>query len=362
MTFSDANCPNAQKQQRISTSSDTVASLYDTLYVLAADKGRDRVLFGNCAPLAHEALVRSLIGDGFSFVWFEVPLMGDARFDLHVAYSRECLEAGGFFPGAGNGYDELFRWYAQDETGGGGLAFAYDVGEGIIDTPAVHVNVNQTPLDDVDRFFELAGCNDAAARYRAFSDRLPSGWHVWYMGVHPGRPGAPVRVDCFVEAERQKAYEADYGLLEKDLRSCGFTASLDALPELADALFTSPFKLELQFDVLEGGEVGPTLGLSAAFGMRPATQMKPLFDEGRPIAELMSRVEQLGLADTRWHAVRDAAYSLAMPTSGVGAMPLALYCLPTFLKLRMCEGRALDAKFYLQAAARNVIRQKEAVI
>ena len=332
-------------------SSDELAALYDTLYALAADDGREQVLFGTCAPLAHEAFERSLVGDGVSYVWFEVPLAGDARFDLHVAYSRECLGSESFFPGAGSGYDELFQWYAQNETGGQGLAFAYDVGEGAIDEPAVHVNVNQVPLVDVGRFFELASVEGAAARYRAFADRLPHGWRVWYMGVHPGRPGAPVRVDCFVDRKRRDAYADDLRLLEHDLRSCGFAASLEALPELAGALLASPFGLELQFDVLEDGQVGPTLGLSAAFGMSPATQMRSLFDTGGAIAELMGHVEELGLTDARWHSVRDAMYSITM---AAGDHVLALYCLPTFLKLRMREGHALDAKFYLQAAAREL--------
>lgn len=329
-------------------SPDELVMLYDMLYDLAVDEGCEPILFGDCAPLAHEALVRSLIGDGFSFVWFEIPLLGDARFDLHVAYSRECLESGPFFPGAGNGYDELFQWYAQDETGGRGLAFAYDVSEGTIDHPAVHVNVGQAPLNDVDRFFELTGCDNAAARYRAFVGRLPKEWSVWYMGVHPGRPGAPVRVDCTVEPQRRRAYATDLLLLEKDLRACGFSASLDTLPNLASALLASPFMLELQFDVLQDGTVGPTLGLSAALGMRSAARMRSLFDEGAPIANLMARVEQLGLADSRWQSVRDAMYSLVLTDSNIGSLR-AVYCLPTFVKLRMRDGRALDAKFYLQA-------------
>lgn len=351
MPSKEPNRPAVQEQPRTRESAGEPALLYDTLYTLAADKGREQVLFGSCAPLAREALLRSLTCNGFSDVWFELPLAGNPRFDLHVAFSRERLGSGSFLPGAGSGYDELFRWYAQVEKGGRGLAFAYDVSEGLIDVPAVHVNVNQAPLDDADRFFELAGAGDAVGRWRSFVERLPNGWHVWYMGVHPGRPGAPVRIDCFVDSGRQKAYAADLGLLEDDLRSCGFSASLDALPDLAGALLASPFGLELQFAVLEGGEVGPTLGLSAAFGMRPAALMRPLFDEGGPIAQLMSRVEQLGLSDARWHSVRDAMYSLTMAASG---NTLALYCLPTFLKLRMREGRALDAKFYLQAAAHKL--------
>lgn len=176
------------------------SELYDVLYLLAADDGRDELLFGDCQPLAREAFSRSLIGEEFPSIWFEVPLTGAPRFDLHVALSRAALRPGvEFTPGVGNGYEKLFRWFASEETGGAGLAFAYDVSEGSIEAPAVHVNVNNAPLVNMARFFELAASPEAAERYRAFEARLPRGWRVWYTGFHPGRPGAPVRVDFFVD-------------------------------------------------------------------------------------------------------------------------------------------------------------------
>ena len=101
------------------------AAIYDALYLLAARDGREEALFGNCQPFAREAFSRSLIGDEFPIVCFEVPLTGAPRFDLHVPISRSALVPGtGFAPGAGGGYDDLFRWYSEEEAGGCGLAFA----------------------------------------------------------------------------------------------------------------------------------------------------------------------------------------------------------------------------------------------
>ena len=92
-----------------------------------------------------------------------------------MALSREDLRGGArFLPCSGNGYDELFRWYAAEERGGGGLAFAYDVSDGRIDNPAVHVNVNNAPLDDMGRFFDITAGEGAADLYRGFADRLPN--------------------------------------------------------------------------------------------------------------------------------------------------------------------------------------------
>ena len=321
--------------------------IYDVLYQLAAADGREEALFGSCAPLAREAFAHSLIGNIFPIVWYELPLLGMPRFDLHVAHSRQALRPGTTFsPGAGFGHDELFRWYAEDETGGNGLAFAFDVSDRGVDSPAIHVNVNNSPLAEMDRFFDLTGGKGAANLYRGFSESLPEGWRVWYAGVHPGRPGSPVRVDCFVDGKLQNDYAQDVSLLEKDLLACGFTATSQAIRDLVTPILESPFGLELQFDVTRDGSLGPTLGLSAGFGRMGAATLRPLFEEGGAIATLMGKAEALGLSDDRWHRVADAMFGRLFP---MGGKPTVLYCTPTFVKLRMREGTPLDAKFYLQA-------------
>ncbi len=323
--------------------------IYDALYGLAAGGQREQALFGDCAPLAHQAFVRSLAGDEFPLLWFEVPLSGDPRFDLHVALSRSALKEGvQFLAGAGNGYDALLDWYACEEQGGGGLAFAYDVSEGKIDNPAVHVNVNRVPLSDMGRFFDLAAGAGAAQRYASFAGSLVQGWCVWYAGVHPGRPGSPVRVDCFVNPALKDAYADDLGLFERDLQSCGFSATGPALRELAEPILASPFALELQFDVLEDGTPSPTLGMSAAFSLGLSDDVHALFEEPGAGARLMGEIEGLGLSDGRWRHVPDTAFSKLVALDGDA---LAMFCAPTFVKLRMRDGEALDAKMYLQAGA-----------
>ena len=324
-------------------------TIYEAIYLLAAGEGREEKLFGTCAPLAREAFERSLIGGEFPIIWFEIPLSGEPWFDLHVSLSREELHGDvRFAPGAGSGYDELFRWYAEEETGGCGLAFAYDVSRGTIDDPAVHVNVNQKPLSDMDRFFELASGKEAAGLYSDFTNRLPRGWSVWYAGSHPGRPGSPVRVDCYVDQTLEKAYAADSAMLERDLRTCGFDAIGSALHDLATPILQSPFRLELQFDLMHDGSLGPTLGISAGFSVGSANRIRRLFGEGGPAATLMGAVERMGLADDRWRLIPDASFSKLVHVDGEA---IALYCVPTFVKLRMREGEALDAKLYLQASA-----------
>lgn len=323
--------------------------IYDALYLLAAKDGREAALFGDCQPLAREAFSRSQIGEEFPTVCFEVPLLGNPRFDLHVAISRAALRPGvGFAPGAGSGYDGLFRWYAEEETRGDGLGFAYDVSEGRIDAPAVYANVNNTRLCDIGRFFELTAGGEAAERYRAFESRLPRGWHLWYTGFFPGRPDTPVRVGCFVDDRLKAAYASDPSLLEAHRRNCGFTAESVALRDLTGLVTKSPFALEMQFDMLEDGSVGPTIGVSAGFMPASPSKLKSLFENNGAAAELMAQIERRGLADERWRLIPEASFAKLVET---GDGKLALYGMPTFVKLRVRGGEPLDAKVYLQVGA-----------
>ena len=327
-------------------------ALYDTLYALASRDECEEDLFGNCAPLAHEAFSRCVMGDEFPLIWFEVPLGGEPRFDLHVAYSRKTLREGlEFAPAVSAGYEPIFRWYAQEEKGGNGLAFAFDVSEGRIDAPAIHVNVNNAPLADIGRFFELAADDAAPDAFRGFAERLPQDWRVWYAGVHPGRPGSHLRVDCFVDGARKQAYALDPTLLERNLQSCGFTAVSPTLLELAQLILDAPFGLELQFDVQRDGSVGSTMGLSASFSAGTAGRAGALFEDGGPAAAFMEHIKGLGLADDRWRLIPKASFAKLVNVDGA---PLALVCAPTFVKLRVRNGLPLDAKLYLQATARCI--------
>ncbi len=322
-------------------------TIYDAIYQLAAGDGREKALFGSCAPLAREAFQHSLVAEGFPIIWFEVPFLGEPRFDLHVAFSAKALRKGALLPANFNStYARVFEWYAHEEIGGNGLAFAYDVSEGSIDAPALHVNVNNAPLENIGRFFELAADERAPQAYQHFTDCMPKDWRVWYAGVHPARPGSHLRVDCFTSSQLRAAYASDPKLLERDLRACGFTAELDALGELTAPIWESPFQLELQFDLMRDGGLGPTIGISVdlpTFARSDA--QKHIWKD---TARLMDAVERMGLADERWRVAQAATYAIRLPVNGI---KLVLYCVPTFIKLRMRDGVPIDAKMYLQASA-----------
>ena len=322
--------------------------LYETLYRLASkDVGCD--LFGANAPLAQEAFRRASAGASMPIVWFEVPLSGPPRFDLHVAHGNADLhEHAPFAPDAMDGHGDLLNWYASEPREGGGLALAYDVGDGRIDAPAVHVNVNAAKAFDIEGFFIHVGRPEAAALYDAFAKRLPQGWHIWYFGVHPGRSGIPVRVDCFVDESLKRVYAAEPAKLEEDLRGVGFAVEGSTVRCVGAEVAASPFDMELQFDVLSDGALGQTVGVSAQFPLAIASTARLLWEPAGSAAQLMEFAEGLRIADARWRRVRDAVFSMAVRDGNISQ---ALYCVPVFAKFRVRADELLGAKIYLQAGA-----------
>ncbi len=322
--------------------------LYETLYRLASkDVGCD--LFGANAPLAREAFRRALAGASMPIVWFEVPLSGLPRFDLHVAHGNADLHGHApFAPDAMDGHGELLNWYASEPRAGGGLALAYDVGDGRIGAPAVHANVNALEVFDIEGFFLHVGRPEAAALYHGFEKRLPRGWHIWYCGVHPGRPGAPVRVDCFVDKSLKCAYAAEPARLEEDLQRAGFAVEGSAARRVGAEVAASPFGVELQFDVLSDGALGQTVGVSAQLPLVAASAARRLWEPAGGAAQLMEFAVDSRVADARWRCVRKTMFSTVARN---GKVSQALYCIPVFTKFRVCADKLLDAKIYLQAGA-----------
>ena len=322
--------------------------IYRIAYALAARDGRQDALFGNCAPLAQQAFERSCAGEAFPEVWFEMPLTGEPWFDLHVLTARETLAPGmQFSPDDTGGYPELFEWFAGAPDVRQ-LALSYDVSGGAIDKPAVQLLVWDQRMHEP--FLELAGGTETRDAYHAFAKRIPEGWFPCYTGVFPGRPGSNVRVECIPLRDLQRAYAADASLLESHLRQVGFTEIDDTLIPRCQALAQDAFQFELQFDVRPDGTMGDTLGASARFAAPGDKDGRVPFSMQGAAGELMTRVEQWGLADERWRLLAETMF---VKTISQGSDAVTAYTFPAFVKLRWRGGEPLDAKTYLIAGLQD---------
>ena len=319
--------------------------LYNVIYALAALNGREAALFGDCASLAREAFRRSLAGDYFPELWFELPLAGEPWLDLHALAAVEDLNPDATFdPDTCGGVPEVFRWFANQGSRVRQLALSWDVSSGDIELPAVQLLRRTSDTQTACDFLEVAGAHEAAFAYRLFEERLPQDWFACYSGVFPERKEPFLRVECIPAYERQQAYANDAGLLAEDFLIVGYDAIDDVTLSRCQTLAVAPFQLEFQFDVTPEGKAGATLGVSDRFAAPAGQSDYKSFDVDGEAGELMRQVVEWGLADERWRLLADTAFAQRLK---LGQESCMLYCYPAFLKLRWRNGLPLDAKAYL---------------
>ena len=321
--------------------------LYDILYALAAEGGREKALFGDCGPAAREAYQRSLAGDGFPELWFEAPLAGDPWLDFHSLTSYgDVAGAKAAFAGHGGAYADALAWFARQEPGKvRQLALSYDTSKGDVERPAVQLLVDGPDPSVPPAFLEAASRPELRGAYAGFARAMPSGWYACYVGVFPGREAAGdpwLRVECIVGDGCQRAYADDAGALRSHLAGIGMGELDGGLVSGVQGLARSPFPLELQLNVGSDGTALPALSASVRFQPRDWES-----DGGRAaIGHLATWMQERGLADGRCGLLPQTAFAKRVERDGESA---TLSCFPAFVKLRYREGLPPDAKAYLMA-------------
>lgn len=321
--------------------------LYELLYALAARGGREKRLFGACAPEAREAFARSAPGRAFPEIWFEIPLSGDPRFDFHALTSRQDLDPEKVCtPGETGGFPEVFRWFAGQGNAVRQLALSWDLKPGEPPSPAIQLLGNRRDPETMAAFLRACGREDGVPQYLAFDARLPDEWYPCYTGVFPGRSGSAVRVECIPKKQMQPVYAKDPELLKKHLTQTGFREFGDTILPRCAVLAAAPFPLEFQFDVDENGCAGPVFSASLRFACPPGKENWPWFDPAGEAGRLMETVAGWKLTDDRWRLLGDLSFVRKMTFGRENAV---LYCFPAFIKLRWRAGAPADAKAYLIA-------------
>ena len=323
--------------------------VYDIIYALAACGGREDALFGRCFPASRVAFARSLPGDAYPELWFELPLAGEPWFDVHALAARESLDAQEVFTAdVCGGVPEVFEWFAAQGPDARQLALSWDVGSGAIESPAVQLLKRTRNIQMTCNFLEVAGRPDAIRAYRAFEEALPQGWFACYAGVFPARTVPFLRVECIPDLDLQRSYANDPGLLAEHLRKVGLIDCGDMLLQRCRELAETPFRLEFQFDVTPEGVAGPTFSASLRFSKPSDSGMSASFDADGAAGDLMLRVQEWGLADDRWRLLENTVFSKRLKAGGKECL---IWCYPAFLKLRWRGGEPIDAKAYLIAGA-----------
>ena len=325
--------------------------VYSLIYALAASQGRNGVLFGPRDLSGREAFARSAPGKRFPELWFELPLLGDPWFDLHVLTAREDLSPGEApAPDSCGNYPAVFQWFSAAENVRQ-LALSWDLNAG---KPSAAIQLLLAARDNQTAcaFLQAAGKPEAASAYLAFLSRIPENWFACYLGVFPSRPGHFLRVECIPQGHLQQAYARDPSLISRHLSQAGLGGLTDSLISGCQMLAATPFQFEFQFDVAPDGSADVTLGASVRFAIGKdddAGRMQP-FRADAAAGRLMALLEERGLADGRWRRLEETAFAQRLSFRQESCL---LYCAPVFVKLRWREGIPLDAKAYLMAGVQE---------
>ena len=327
--------------------------IFDELLRRAGKDGADEVLLGNTVQ-EKKVIHKKLCRRAFSLLFLEVPLSGRAGFDLHIVQDAENIKKQiPYERDLYDGYGELLSWYAGESSCGDGLDVVYDLRESLVAPPMVYLKMSDdTP--DFTGFFCKAGDAESASRYERKVKQLPDGWVPWYTGVHTGRPGKPLRIGCALHSRAKMRYTKDMNLLDRDLRNLGFPEPLSSVAcgRLAE-LFSFPYPVDVQLDVMEDGSLGSMLGISLCTGNIGVREMTDSLNEGS-MREVMELLKRWNIADDRWKKLAASLFQVsAVLRSGDGdRRRFVLSGNIGFIKARFKDGEAEhDAKAYIMLRA-----------
>ena len=330
----------------------TQMEAFDVLYAMAAGDGRGEALFGDSIGLARPVYERTLIGDGYPVAFLEFPLLGEPCFDL-LSVHGFVKPGARFASGAGFGYQGMLDWFSHicdpGETVGCGIELDTSIGE----AERAGVYLQQFARHElVTPFLECVG---EAGRAQAYFDtlaRMPEGWLPAYVGLFPGREGAPMRIGGYMDRTELVRCAEGPECLGDRFREIGFSAfDVPMLERCTEFMRLAP-SVDFQFDIMADGSVGDTFGLSLSFNETMPREARACMGSGYG-AELMQTLQDWGLADDRWRLIADAAFARHVgyerEDGSEGRFALCIRFNYAKVKFKACEPQ--PAKFYLACIA-----------
>lgn len=321
--------------------------LYDLLYGLAARDGREAALFGGSAPFARSMVKKALIGDGCPTFYLELPLIGAPRFDVLVGYGRVSPDAR-FSPGAGFGYQPLFRWFSALPQGQGvSCGFALDCGTGQAEQVGVYLQFRGNSTLTAP-FLNVLGESKRLSGLETVLRQLPEGMRASYLGLFPARKGAPARIGGYLCG----AAVREQGLMKSCFDRIGFSAYDASMLDFCNQCLSLVTGADFQFDLFPDGSLGDVFGLSLSCNDVKPRQAAEWMDTGSG-KTLMTLLEQRGLADERWKRLSGAALSKGIRTEGENGENkiLGLAVRFNYVKIKFQSGLPVAAKFYMRLHA-----------
>ena len=328
------------------------AELFEAIYGIATQSGCEEALFGDSMALAKPAFERMLIGDEFPLTYLEFPLMGKPGFDVSAGYFSVPRGAK-FAQGNDCVYQAMIDWVAkvQEEGNYAAICLEADTSTGKPSLAGVYLR-QRKKAKLVEPFLTIIGEGARVGSYHDARESLADGWLCEYVGLFPGRAGAPMRIGgYFSEQERLSCAENPQRLAES-LNAAGYTWCTDGLLSTGSELMGLAPLADFQFDILADGTLGETFGLSVDFSRVPPWDVRECFEQGFG-AQIFSRLEKWGLADGRWKHIPDTVFARCVNYDREDGSTghLALTISINWAKVKFVAGVPTLAKFYLACKA-----------
>ena len=324
---------------------------YQALFLCAGDKGRAGTLFGSSYERARQAVDSFVLDENTPTVYLEFPLIGDPFLDLVILY--ESLTPGLYIDHpAAAGCEAAFDWFveARKRYRNISLGFELDTGKEELPPAGIHFQPRrETQL--VEPFCNAVGEDEKGQLYLDMADRMPKDWSLSYFGMFRGRPDSPLRVCGYLMQDEVRRCAKDREHVHQVFDKVGFTAyDANMLDSICKVLEVAPSVADFQMDVYPDGHMGDTFSLEMWFGIQTARQVREDFLTG-PSSQLISLLQDCGIADARTQHVPDLALTQGIPyAQDDGSMrKCRLSLIPLWVKVRWKNGVLQPAKLYLSS-------------
>ncbi|MBP5261174.1 MAG: hypothetical protein J6Z43_03490 [Clostridiales bacterium] len=309
------------------------------LLALAADEGREKVLFGECLDTAQKVLPDYLKGDTFPKIYLEFPLTGEPFLEVTVGYG----------PVSDTEENNMLKWVSDKAKIDKGVCCGYelDLKNGVPIRPAIHFQPRRSHKL-VEPFLSIIGEHDKAPLYHSMTERLPESWQPAMFGLFRGRPGSPLRIGGYLSRNEIDECIRDKERIPQIFERAGFKAYDGEMIEQLDSLMSVlPDLAGYQFDIFPDGSLGDVFAIDLHLPAMRSGEMHAFFEEGdgAGLARLLSKWE---IIDRRFDKVLDMAFAGAIPVQdGLRAYVLR----PDWIKVRWTNRKLQPAKMYVLTTA-----------
>ena len=327
-------------------------SVFKALYKHAAANGRDRMLFGTNQEKLFRAFEKMPLSDCFPNIYLEFPLCGDPFCDL-ICMFHKLPDIKTLKPYQGYGLERTLEWRKNMKNPKGFFCLEADVSskEGLPVSPVWDMRFAP---EEAGNFLETL---DAQGRIESFNDyinRMPKSWKSFYIGLYPGRKGAPLRIGVLFSDEEKAAVHENPDILKEHLTQVGFTSFDDDMLSSLSYMIRPDFPYEIQFDLYPDGRLGESIGaIATIFGDAAIFSTDYMVKD--KAALFMAELEEKGMIDGRWRLLHDSYLAKKKPMvfeDGSGAF-FHMFVMVHSVKLKYND-RVPSSKCYLGMCAGNL--------